>query len=173
MSSSSDHTWCVLRVRSGSESKVCDLIKSRCSDEVVDLFSPALVKFDASASKRFLPGYVFVKVVPGSAFLSEISVMRSLYGIPCRFLNQAGSPKFLSDKDIDEMRNFMLSPEVTPESGKISVGSRVAILCEYFEACVGEVDEIDERTSKAKVKIVFCGQDVVVSFNLDQLKLVE
>ncbi|QHD65353.1 transcription termination/antitermination protein NusG [Neorickettsia findlayensis] len=173
MSSNSNHTWCVLRVRSGSESKVCDLIKSRCSDKVVDLFSPALVKFDTSASKRFLPGYVFVKVAPGSTFLNEVSVMRSLYGIPCRFLSQAGSPKYLSDKDIDEMRNFMLSPEVVQESGKISVGSRVAILCEYFEACVGEVDEIDERTSKAKVKIVFCGQDVVVSFSLDQLKLVE
>lgn len=169
----SDSAWCVLQVRSGSESKVCGLIMSRCGGEVIDLFSPSLVKADGSAHKKFLPGYVFVKIAPGSAFLTEVSSTRSLYGIPCRVLNQAGSAKFLSDKDIDEMRDFISSPEVIQESGKISVGSRVAILCEYFEACVGEVDEIDEKTSKAKVKIVFCGQDVVVSFNLDQLKLVE
>ncbi|AHX11581.1 transcription termination factor nusG family protein [Neorickettsia helminthoeca str. Oregon] len=165
--------WCVLQVRSGTESKVCDLIRSRCAGVVVDVFSPALAKLDTPSSKRFLPGYVFVKVAPGSTFLNEVSTMRGLYGIPCKFLNQAGSPKFLTDHDIDEMREFMTSAEFVSEGDKIVVGSRVAILCEYFESCVGEVDEIDEKHSKAKVRIVFCGQDVVVSFSLDQLKLVD
>lgn len=171
-----DSDWCVIRVKSGNEGKMIGVIKDYYSEGVLDLFSPSLCssgsteKEDKKRVKSLFPGYVFVRVERGSNFLDKIVQVRVP---PCKILSMGDNPRFISDDDIKKIRSSVASFQGGSLSEGLSVGAKVQVSSGPFESYHGFVEEIDKKMQKAKVRMVFCGQNVVVAFGFEQLKLLD
>ena len=170
-----DTRWCTLGVKSGTEATVSGLLHSSCSNFILEIFSPSL-SVDRKAIKLrkgppIIPfsGYIFVKISISdySRFVEKVSKIRA----HCRIISTDGETSFVTDKEIDDMKSALTSFKGNEQSVGISVGSHVRVTQGPFESYTGIVESIDKISSKARVKIVFCGQNADVSFSFDQLKV--
>jgi transcriptional antiterminator NusG len=166
--------WCILQVRSGTEAQILKIInKYYANDDLEEIFIPSIVnvsesdlgeKPESKKNNKFLQGYIFIKMNLQSNLLKQISSIPLVYS----FLSQGEKPKIISAEEIQKIKDSIKDNVKLTSGNKMSVGNTVQVISGPFESYTGVIEEICEE--KVKVKIIFCGRDVIVNFNAEQLK---
>lgn len=190
MKSEAEAHWYILQVKSGHEAQIVRNIHSYLlqvkgreaqvvkiintysledhEEKIQETFIPALASAgEKNSRKKILPGYIFIKM-----HIDE-NIIKKLIGFPFvyRFLSQEDRPKIISNEEIEQVKTSVQEFSLaSPVIKKISVSDEVTIIEGPFETNSGKVEELDEEKGQAKVKILFFGRYVTVSFKISQLK---
>ena len=172
MSLASNARWYILQVRSGHEAHVLKIIDFYHEDEnIEEIFVPSIASCDSklNSRKKVLPGYIFIKMHINEDILKKFSSIHFVY----KFLSQDDKPKIIPDDEVERLKDSVRDFNLTlPTSKKFNIGDDITIIDGPFESYSGKIEELDEEKEQVKVKILFFGRSVVVSFKISQLKLV-
>lgn len=112
-------------------------------------------------TQKLFPGYVFIKMIMND---STYQVVRNISGVK-GFVGTGTEPIPLTREEIKRMG----IKDVTPFEG-FDVGETVIITEGPFENFIGVIKDIDKEKEKIKVELQMFGRNIMIDFNLNQLK---
>ena len=164
-------SWYVLHTRSGYEALVKagleKLIEnSNLSDTIFDIQIPMEQTIEEKNGKKKVvlrkrfPCYVFLKMIYTNDLWFVITNTRGVTG----FVGPQGRPMPLTDEEVQRMR---LENKVV--NVDLAVGDMVKIVSGALDSFIGEIEDLNMETQKAKVKVSVFGRDTTVEMDFVEL----
>ena len=176
MSQAKDYNWYVIHTTSGYEDIVVETIKQRVetsglSDLIAEVIVPKEKQIEVKngkrkvVEKRFLPGYVLVKMISDKQAWYVVRNTPNVTG----FIGYGGDPVPVSEKEIREIEKRMgvAEPEYKIE---LKIGDLVNINDGAFKGFDGKMDDIDYNRGKVKVLVNVFGRETPVELDVLHVK---
>ncbi|MDD9900331.1 MAG: transcription termination/antitermination protein NusG [Alphaproteobacteria bacterium] len=171
--------WYVLHVYSGFEKKVAAAIQDAAQrDGLVESIGEILVPTEevievrrgqkVNAEKKFLPGYVLIKMDMNDAAWHLVKNTPKVTG----FLGASGTkPQPISETEAQRLLKQVEEGAERPRSTiTYEVGEQVRVCDGPFNSFMGNVEEVDEGRSRLKVLVSIFGRATPVELEFTQVE---
>ena len=117
--------------------------------------------------KRFMPGYVLVKMDMSDRGYHLINSINRVTG----FLGPQGKPSPMRDDEVARILNQVVEGQERPRTqAQFSIGESVKVVSGPLSDFSGEIAEINEDAAKLKVLVSIFGRETPVEVGYDQVK---
>ena len=166
--------WYIIHTTSGYEKIVEDSLKrmienNNLQDYIFDVKIPMEEEVVEKNGKKKVverkkfPCYVFLKMIYTNHIWFMVTQTRGVTG----FVGPTGHPLPISD---EEVRVNGLEDSVDLENFDIKVGDNVHVISGALKDFAGEVEEINVRTQKLKVRVSMFGRPTSVELDFTQVE---
>lgn len=172
--------WYIVHAYTNFERKVADAIRERARSAGLEhLFEEVVVPTEevvevkrgrkVQAERKFLPGYVLVKMEMTDAAFVLIKNTPKVTG----FLGADNKPIPISDDEAARILNQVKEGVERPKPSIIyEVGEQVKVVDGPFASFQGEVEEVDGERSRLKVGVSIFGRKTPVELEFGQVEKV-
>ncbi len=169
--------WYSVSVLSNFEKKVAEAIKDAAAqqglgDEIADVMVPTEEVIEirrgkkVQTEKRFMPGYVLVKMEMTDRAYHLINSINRVTG----FLGPQGRPSPMKDDEVARILNQVVEGQERPRSIiTFQTGEQVNVTDGPFEGFSGMVEEVDQAASRVKVSVSIFGRATPVELEFAQV----
>ena len=169
--------WYSVSVLSNFEKKVKEAIEDaarqqRLEDEIVQVEVPTEQVIEirrgkkVQTEKRFMPGYVLVKMELTDRTYHVINSINRVTG----FLGPQGKPVPMRDEEVARMLNQVVEGQERPRSIiTFQTGEQVNVTDGPFEGFSGMVEEVDQSNNRLKVSVSIFGRATPVELEFTQV----
>ncbi len=169
--------WYSVSVLSNFEKKVAEQIKTAVAEagleeEIDEVLVPTEEVIEVrrgkkvSSERRFMPGYVLVRMEMTNRGYHLISSINRVTG----FLGPQGKPMPMRDAEVNGILNRVEEGEAAPRNLiRFDIGERVKVTDGPFEGFDGMVEEVDEDHSRLKVSVSIFGRATPVELEFTQV----
>ncbi|MDR2075302.1 MAG: transcription termination/antitermination protein NusG [Holosporales bacterium] len=170
--------WYIVQVYSGSENRVAQLIKEQSVkkglessfeeiivpvEEVVEIKNGAKVNVD----KKYLPGYVLVKMVMNDESWHFVRNIPRVSG----FLGIKGNPSPVTEAEVKRILEQVKESAKNPKNDiTFEVGDNVKVNDGPFASFTGYVEEIEEDKQRLKVSVMVFGRPTPIALEYVQVE---
>jgi transcriptional antiterminator NusG len=174
---SENFRWYIIHALSGHEKRVAQQIKEQADKKnLSSFFAEIVVPVEGvievrkgqkvNAERKFLPGYVLVKMIMNEQSWHLVKNIPKVSG----FLGSGGKPQPITEA---EAKNIFKQIEEGTTSSKhavtFEIGESVRVTDGPFESFVGTVEEIDLEKSRLKVSVSIFGRSTPVELEYAQV----
>ena len=172
--------WYIVHAYTNFERKVADAIKERAKSAGIDaLFDEVVVPTEEvveikrgrkiQAERKFLPGYVLVKMEMTDAAFVLIKNTPKVTG----FLGADNRPMPISEDEAMRMLNQVKEGVERPKPTiTFEIGEQVKVADGPFASFQGYVEEVDEERARLKVAVSIFGRPTPVELEFNQVEKV-
>jgi len=169
--------WYSVSVLSNFEKKVAEAIseavaQQHLEDEIAEVMVPTEEVIEirrgkkVQTEKRFMPGYVLVKMEMTDRAYHLISSLNRVTG----FLGPKGKPLPMRDAEVARILNQVVEGQERPRSIiTFQTGEQVSVTDGPFEGFSGMVEEVDQGASRLKVSVSIFGRATPVELEFAQV----
>jgi transcriptional antiterminator NusG len=169
--------WYSVSVLSNFEKKVAEAIKEAVEqqgleDQISDVMVPTEEVIEirrgkkVQSEKRFMPGYVLVKMEMTDRAYHLINAINRVTG----FLGPKGRPLPMRDAEVARILNQVVEGQERPRSIiTFQTGEQVNVTDGPFEGFSGMVEEVDQGSSRLKVSVSIFGRATPVELEFAQV----
>ncbi|OSP55205.1 transcription termination/antitermination protein NusG [Pseudoruegeria sp. SK021] len=169
--------WYSVSVLSNFEKKIAEQIRTEViekglEDEIEEVLVPTEEVIEVrrgkkvTAERRFMPGYVLVRMEMTDQGYHLISSINRVTG----FLGQQGKPMPMRDAEVNQILNRVEEGEASPRTLiHFEIGERVKVNEGPFEDFEGTVEEVDEDAQRLKVTVSIFGRETPVELEFTQV----
>ncbi len=169
--------WYSVSVLSNFEKKVAEAIREAVAqqhleDEIAEVMVPTEEVIEirrgkkVQTEKRFMPGYVLVKMEMTDRAYHLISSLNRVTG----FLGPKGKPLPMRDAEVARILNQVVEGQERPRSIiTFQTGEQVSVTDGPFEGFSGMVEEVDQGASRLKVSVSIFGRATPVELEFAQV----
>lgn len=173
-----EHKWYIVHAYSNFEKKVADAIRQAASEKgMADHFEEVFVPTEdvtevrrgrkITAERRYLPGYVLVKMLLNDQTYHLIKETPKVTG----FLGAGNKPMPVSQKEVDRIRGVVTDAIERPRSTiTFEIGENVRVVDGPFASFSGVVEDVDEDTQRVKVAVSIFGRATPVELEFAQVE---
>lgn len=176
-----DAKWYIVNTLSGSEHKVCKLIKEFAQKRGVgDKFDEIVVPVEhvtevkkgkkVTSEKKIFPGYILIKMQLDDETWNLVKNIPKVSS----FLGGSGKPLPVSEREVMQVLK-QVEEGAIPKELEIGfeVGDTLKIMDGPFETFTGVVEEVDEIKKKVRVLVSIFGRNTPVELDFKQVELVK
>lgn len=169
--------WYAVHVLSNFEKKVAEGVRESVKqhgleDEIEEILVPTEEVTEVRrgkkvvTEKRFMPGYVLVKMeMTDRAYLHIIDTNRVT-----GFLGPQGKPSPLREAEVNRILNVVEEGVDRPRSTiTFEIGEEIRVTDGPFESFSGSVEEVDEENARLKVMVSIFGRATPVELEYGQV----
>ena len=172
--------WYIVHAYTNFERKVADAIRERAKSNGIDhLFDEIIVPTEevveikrgrkVQAERKFLPGYVLVKMEMTDRGYSLIKNTPKVTG----FLGADNKAMPISEAEAMRILNHVKEGTDHPKpSISFEIGEQVRVADGPFESLLGVVEEVDEERTRLKVAVSIFGRATPVELEFTQVQKV-
>jgi transcriptional antiterminator NusG len=172
--------WYIVHAYTNFERKVADAIKERAKAAGLgDLFEEVLVPTEEvveikrgrkiQVERKFLPGYVLVKMVMTDSAFLLIKNTPKVTG----FLGAENKPMPISEEEAMRILHQVQEGVERPKpSITFEIGEQVKVADGPFASFSGHVEEVDEERTRVKVAVSIFGRPTPVELEFGQVEKV-
>ena len=147
-------------VEAGLESEIEEVLVP--TEEVIEVRRGKKV----TAERRFMPGYVLVRMEMSDRGYHLINSMNRVTG----FLGPQGRPMPMRDAEVNAILNRVQEGEEAPRTLiHFEIGEKVKVNEGPFEDFDGMVEEVDEANQRLKVTVSIFGRETPVELEFTQV----
>jgi transcription termination/antitermination protein NusG len=169
--------WYSVSVLSNFEKKVAESIKDSAAqqglqDEITEVMVPTEEVIEirrgkkVQSEKRFMPGYVLVKMEMTDRAYHLINNTNRVTG----FLGPQGKPSPMKDEEVARIVNQVVEGQERPRSIiTFQTGEQVSVTDGPFEGFAGMVEEVDQAANRLKVSVSIFGRATPVELEFTQV----
>ncbi len=169
--------WYSVSVLSNFEKKIAEQIRTLAAQEgLEDQIEEVLVPTEEvievrrgkkiSSERRFMPGYVLVKMEMSDRAYHLINSINRVTG----FLGPQGRPLPMRDAEVNAILNRVEEGAETPRVLiSFDIGERVKVNDGPFEGFDGTVEDVDEGNARLKVSVSIFGRATPVELEYTQV----
>jgi transcriptional antiterminator NusG len=169
--------WYSVSVLSNFEKKVAEAIKEAVEqqglqDEISEVMVPTEEVIEirrgkkVQSEKRFMPGYVLVKMEMTDRAYHLINAINRVTG----FLGPKGRPLPMRDDEVARILNQVVEGQERPRSIiTFQTGEQVNVTDGPFEGFSGMVEEVDQGSNRLKVSVSIFGRATPVELEFAQV----
>jgi len=169
--------WYSVSVLSNFEKKVAEQIKTAVAEagleeEIDEVLVPTEEVIEVrrgkkvSSERRFMPGYVLVRMEMTNRGYHLISSINRVTG----FLGPQGKPMPMRDAEVNGILNRVEEGEAQPRNLiRFDIGEKVKVTDGPFEGFDGMVEEVDDEHSRLKVSVSIFGRATPVELEFTQV----
>jgi transcriptional antiterminator NusG len=173
-----EHKWYIVHAYSNFEKKVAEAIKQAAGEKgMSELFEEVFVPTEdvtevrrgrkITAERRYLPGYVLVKMVLNDQTYHLIKDTPKVTG----FLGAGNKPMPVSQREVDRIRGVVTDSIERPRSTiTFEIGENVRVVDGPFASFSGVVEDVDEDTQRVKVAVSIFGRATPVELEFVQVQ---
>lgn len=173
-----EHKWYIVHAYSNFENKVADAIKQSASEKgMAELFEEVFVPTEEvtevrrgrkiNTERRYLPGYVLVKMVLNDQTYHLIKDTPKVTG----FLGSGNRPMPVSQREVDRIRGVVTDSIERPRSTiTFEIGENVRVTDGPFASFSGVVEDVDEEQQRVKVAVSIFGRATPVELEFAQVE---
>lgn len=173
-----EHKWYIVHAYSNFENKVADAIKQSASEKgMSELFDEVFVPTEEvteirrgrkiNTERRYLPGYVLVKMVLNDQTYHLIKDTPKVTG----FLGSGNKPMPVSQREVDRIRGVVTDSIERPRSTiTFEIGENVRVTDGPFASFSGVVEDVDEDQQRVKVAVSIFGRATPVELEFAQVE---
>ncbi|HBK91287.1 MAG TPA: transcription termination/antitermination protein NusG, partial [Parvularcula sp.] len=173
-----EHKWYIVHAYSNFENKVADAIKQSASEKgMSELFDEVFVPTEEVtevrrgrkilSERRYLPGYVLVKMVLNDQTYHLIKDTPKVTG----FLGSGNKPMPVSQREVDRIRGVVSDSIERPRSTiTFEIGENVRVTDGPFATFSGVVEDVDEDQQRVKVAVSIFGRATPVELEFAQVE---
>jgi transcriptional antiterminator NusG len=173
-----EHKWYIVHAYSNFENKVADAIKQSASEKgMSELFEEVFVPTEEvtevrrgrkiNTERRYLPGYVLVKMVLNDQTYHLIKDTPKVTG----FLGSGNRPMPVSQREVDRIRGVVTDSIERPRSTiSFEIGENVRVTDGPFASFSGVVEDVDEDQQRVKVAVSIFGRATPVELEFAQVE---
>jgi transcriptional antiterminator NusG len=170
--------WYIVHAYTNFERKVADAIRERArANNLDELFEEIVVPTEevvevkrgrkVSAERKFLPGYVLVKMKMTDAAFVMIKNTPKVTG----FLGADNKPMPISEDEAMRILNQVKEGVERPKPTiTFEIGENVKVADGPFASFTGVVEEVDEERSRVKVAVSIFGRPTPVELEFGQVE---
>lgn len=172
--------WYIVHTYSNFEKKAAEEIKRQAQIQgLEDLIEDVMVPTEkvvevrrgqrVSAERKFLPGYILVKVDLTDEAYHLIKNVPKVTG----FLGQNNKPMPLRQNEVDRILSQVQEGAERPKSSiTFEIGEQVRVADGPFTSFNGVIEEVDEDRSRVKVAVSIFGRATPVELEFTQVEKV-
>ena len=169
--------WYSVSVLSNFEKKVAEQIKQAVAEngleeEIEEVLVPTEEVIEVrrgkkvSSERRFMPGYVLVRMEMTNRGYHLISSINRVTG----FLGPQGKPMPMRDAEVNAILNRVEEGLEAPRNLiRFDIGEKVKVTDGPFEGFDGMVEEVDESANRLKVSVSIFGRATPVELEFTQV----
>ena len=171
--------WYSVSVLSNFEKKIAEQIKQAVADagledEIEEVMVPTEEVIEVrrgkkvTSERRFMPGYVLVKMEMSNRGYHLISSINRVTG----FLGPQGKPMPMRDAEVNGILNRVdeTGAEAQPRNLiRFEIGETVSVTDGPFEGFSGMVEDVDDEHSRLKVTVSIFGRATPVELEFTQV----
>ncbi len=169
--------WYSVSVLSNFEKKIAEKIKQAVvdaglEDEIEEVLVPTEEVLEVrrgkkvTSERRFMPGYVLVRMEMSNRGYHLISSMERVTG----FLGPQGKPMPMRDEEVNQILNRVEAGQDAPRNLiTFDTGEKVKVTDGPFEGFEGMVEEVDEPHNRLKVSVSIFGRPTPVELEFTQV----
>ncbi len=169
--------WYSVSVLSNFEKKVAEAIKEAVAqqgleEEISEVMVPTEEVIEirrgkkVQSEKRFMPGYVLVKMEMTDRAYHLINAINRVTG----FLGPKGRPLPMRDDEVARILNQVVEGQERPRSIiTFQTGEQVNVTDGPFEGFSGMVEEVDQGSNRLKVSVSIFGRATPVELEFAQV----
>jgi transcriptional antiterminator NusG len=169
--------WYSVSVLSNFEKKVAEAIKEAVEqqgleEEISEVMVPTEEVIEirrgkkVHSEKRFMPGYVLVKMEMTDRAYHLINAINRVTG----FLGPKGRPLPMRDEEVARILNQVVEGQERPRSIiTFQTGEQVNVTDGPFEGFSGMVEEVDQGSNRLKVSVSIFGRATPVELEFAQV----
>jgi transcriptional antiterminator NusG len=169
--------WNSVSVLSNFEKKVAESIREAVAqkglqEEIAEVLVPTEEVIEirrgkkVQTEKRFMPGYVLVKMELTDRAYHLINNTNRVTG----FLGPQGKPTPMRDDEVARIINQVVEGQERPRSIiTFQTGEQVSVTDGPFEGFTGMVEEVDQASSRLKVSVSIFGRATPVELEFTQV----
>jgi transcription termination/antitermination protein NusG len=169
--------WYSVSVLSNFEKKIAEKIRTAVveaglQDEIEEVLVPTEEVLEVrrgkkvTSERRFMPGYVLVRMEMSNRAYHLISSMERVTG----FLGPQGKPQPMRDEEVNGILNRVEAGQEAPRNLiRFDIGEKVKVTDGPFEGFDGMVEEVDEPHSRLKVSVSIFGRATPVELEFTQV----
>jgi transcriptional antiterminator NusG len=169
--------WYSVSVLSNFEKKVAESIRDAAAqqglqDEIAEVLVPTEEVIEirrgkkVQSEKRFMPGYVLVKMEMTDRAYHLINNTNRVTG----FLGPQGRPSPMKDDEVARIVHQVVEGQERPRSIiTFQTGEQVSVTDGPFEGFSGMVEEVDQGASRLKVSVSIFGRATPVELEFTQV----
>jgi transcriptional antiterminator NusG len=173
-----EYKWYIVHAYSNFEKKVAEAIRQSASEKgMSDLFEEVFVPTEEvtevrrgrkiNTERRYLPGYVLVKMVLNDQTYHLIKDTPKVTG----FLGSGNKPMPVTQKEVDRIRGVVTDSIERPRSTiTFEIGENVRVVDGPFASFSGVVEDVDEDTQRVKVAVSIFGRATPVELEFAQVE---
>jgi transcriptional antiterminator NusG len=173
-----EHKWYIVHAYSNFENKVADAIKQAASEKgMAELFEEVFVPTEEvtevrrgrkiNTERRYLPGYVLVKMVLNDQTYHLIKDTPKVTG----FLGSGNRPMPVPQREVDRIRGVVTDSIERPRSTiTFEIGENVRVTDGPFASFSGVVEDVDEDQQRVKVAVSIFGRATPVELEFAQVE---
>lgn len=173
-----EHKWYIVHAYSNFENKVADAIKQSASEKgMAEHFEEVFVPTEEvteirrgrkiNTERRYLPGYVLVKMVLNDQTYHLIKDTPKVTG----FLGSGNKPMPVSQREVDRIRGVVTDSIERPRSTiTFEIGENVRVTDGPFASFSGVVEDVDEDQQRVKVAVSIFGRATPVELEFAQVE---
>jgi transcriptional antiterminator NusG len=173
-----EHKWYIVHAYSNFEKKVAEAIRQAAAEKgMSELVSEVFVPTEdvtevrrgrkITAERRYLPGYVLVKMLLNDQTYHLIKETPKVTG----FLGSGHKPMPVSQKEVDRIRGVVTDSIERPRSTiTFEIGENVRVVDGPFASFSGVVEDVDEDTQRVKVAVSIFGRATPVELEFAQVE---
>lgn len=170
--------WYIVHAYSNFENKVADAIKQSAAEKgMAELFEEVFVPTEEvtevrrgrkiNTERRYLPGYVLVKMVLNDQTYHLIKDTPKVTG----FLGSGNRPMPVSQREVDRIRGVVTDSIERPRSTiTFEIGENVRVTDGPFASFSGVVEDVDEEQQRVKVAVSIFGRATPVELEFAQVE---
>lgn len=169
--------WYSVAVLSNFEKKVAEQIRTDAeaaglTEEIEEVLVPTEEVIEVrrgkkvTAERRFMPGYVLVRMEMSDAGYHLITSINRVTG----FLGPQGRPMPMRDAEVEAILGRVEESDAAPRSLiTFEVGENVNVTDGPFEGFSGNVEEVDDDNQRLKVTVSIFGRATPVELEFTQV----
>jgi transcription termination/antitermination protein NusG len=169
--------WYSVSVLSNFEKKIAEKIKQAVveaglEEEIEEVLVPTEEVLEirrgkkVTSERRFMPGYVLVRMEMSNRGYHLISSMERVTG----FLGPQGKPMPMRDEEVNQILNRVEAGQEAPRNLiTFDTGEKVKVTDGPFEGFEGMVEEVDEPHNRLKVSVSIFGRPTPVELEFTQV----
>lgn len=169
--------WYSVSVLSNFEKKIAEKIRTAVveaglQDEIEEVLVPTEEVLEVrrgkkvTSERRFMPGYVLVRMEMSNRAYHLISSMERVTG----FLGPQGKPMPMRDDEVNQILNRVEAGQEAPRNLiRFDIGEKVKVTDGPFEGFDGMVEEVDEPHNRLKVSVSIFGRPTPVELEFTQV----
>jgi len=173
-----EHKWYIVHAYSNFENKVADAIKQAANEKgMAELFEEVFVPTEEvtevrrgrkiNTERRYLPGYVLVKMVLNDQTYHLIKDTPKVTG----FLGSGNRPMPVPQREVDRIRGVVTDSIERPRSTiTFEIGENVRVTDGPFASFSGVVEDVDEDQQRVKVAVSIFGRATPVELEFAQVE---
>ncbi len=169
--------WYILQSYANQEKSVLESIKEKVekaglANHIAEVIIPTEKVMEVkrgkkvSVEKRFLPGYILIKMELSDALWHVIRRIPKVTG----FLGADGKPQEVSEAEIQRITRQIETNAVAREMAlRFEIGESVKVNDGPFESFVGVIEGVDEAKQRVKVSVTIFGRSTPVDLEFSQV----